>query len=230
MERLVVEEEKCFGAFSTWVRYELDKLSQQEGSDIRPNARFQPISVTHYLRHCLLESRISPYLAFGSRQVPLESNAESRQAEAWYEGLREVEERRARQAEHTDDVFDESLEIVMRRMKEELKGQEAATLLGKREQNETTEWQHPGQSSSLFRKMRDPPTSLPILLHLLASKVGAALDAAIKLVGEGVERESTAILGPLPSDEGRILVREREIAGEVSVIAFPVILKSAYST
>ncbi|KAI5476372.1 anaphase-promoting complex component Cut20/Apc4 [Pseudohyphozyma bogoriensis] len=181
LERLVMEEEKCFTAFSAWVRYELEKLAQQEGSDIRPNAKFQPIAVCHYIRHCLPESTISPYLNFGPATAPLETNADLAQAQAWYEALKDPEERKARAASFEGGENDESLSAMIRRMKEEL--------------------------------MAKVPTSIAFLLHILAGKIGAGMDGAMKRIGEGARKSEEVVLGSLPSAEAATEVRDR-IVGE----------------
>ncbi|KAL8283158.1 hypothetical protein RQP46_005936 [Phenoliferia psychrophenolica] len=67
LEVLALEEERSFSSFWHWLRFELEKVALQDGSDLRPLARFQPIPVAHYIRHCLPVDAggIAPLLNFG---------------------------------------------------------------------------------------------------------------------------------------------------------------------
>ncbi|GAA5894244.1 hypothetical protein JCM5296_004693 [Sporobolomyces johnsonii] len=122
LQRIAEEEERCFKSFSSWLHYELEKLAQQEGSEIRPQASFLPLPVGSYIRHSLAPSTspIAPFLSFGLASVPLSSNAELAGAESWLEGMKVG---RTEAQEVAERLGTETLEQALKRMTEELKGQ-----------------------------------------------------------------------------------------------------------
>ncbi|CEQ38948.1 SPOSA6832_00426 [Sporobolomyces salmonicolor] len=122
LQRIAEEEERCFKSFSLWLHYELEKLAQQEGSEIRLQASFLPLPVGSYIRHSLAPSTspIAPFLSFGLASAPLSSNAELAAAESWIEGMKVG---RTEAQEVAERLGTETLEQVLKRMPEELKGQ-----------------------------------------------------------------------------------------------------------
>ncbi|GAA5914814.1 hypothetical protein JCM8208_005711 [Rhodotorula glutinis] len=146
-QREVEEEERCFKHFSVWLHYELDKVAQQEGSEIRPVAAFDPLPVSHYIQHRLpsTASTIAPFLAFGLASAPLKDCAELKNAEAWVAQL-PVGTRALHDAElglvDRDDMRDDMrpgggddeqrLHMLVRRMAEEVQGQVDADELAAR--------------------------------------------------------------------------------------------------
>lgn len=177
---------------------ELEKVAQQEGSEIRPLAKFQPIPVAHYIRHCLADSTLSPFLSFGPSQTSIEENAQLREAQAWYAALRT-----------TPAEGEEEFEGMMKRMKEELRGQADAAMVGISTREERTRPQHGAKRLSV-------PQSVPALLHLLAGVVARGMEEAIQRVGGGAILEREEVVGSMEKGEGgKVLVRER-VVGEVS--------------
>ncbi|BGP21642.1 hypothetical protein JCM10295v2_000517 [Rhodotorula toruloides] len=136
MQREVEEEERCFKQFSVWLRFELDKVAQQEGSEIRPLANFLPMPVSHYIRHCLpsADSQISPYVSFGLATAPLSANGDLRAVQVWLDSLAA----HSTPSDHADQHSpardaDQSLREMLKRMGEELRGQvDASELEGRR--------------------------------------------------------------------------------------------------
>lgn len=205
-------------------------MSQQEGSEIRPTAKFQAIPVAHYIRHCLLESAISPYLDFGLGTAALSANAKLSVAQAWVDDVPAAKKR----AVAEDDA--ESLEDLLRRMKEELKGQMNAMLLeASRSHDAPLDSSkppsapltspappeaaldasalyegRPGRTDGSIRKtatvQAKPPNSLPIMLHLLAGKIAGVLDRAVHCVGATAIADSARHLHHLePTDDSPML-------------------------
>ncbi|BGP44776.1 hypothetical protein JCM10450v2_000590 [Rhodotorula kratochvilovae] len=134
LQREVEEEERCFKQFSVWLRYELDKVAAQEGSEVRPLAAFHPLPVSSYIQRRLppSASTIAPFLALGLASAPLKGNKEVERAEEWVAQL-PVGTRELRDAERGLDVDagadgeeggdDARLDALLRRMAEELQGQ-----------------------------------------------------------------------------------------------------------
>ncbi|BGP36700.1 hypothetical protein JCM10449v2_000601 [Rhodotorula kratochvilovae] len=134
LQREVEEEERCFKQFSVWLRYELDKVAAQEGSEVRPLAAFHPLPVSSYIQHRLppSASTIAPFLALGLASAPLKGNKEIERAEEWVAqlpvGTRELMDAEcgldvgtgADGEEGEDEV---RLDALLRRMAEELQGQ-----------------------------------------------------------------------------------------------------------
>lgn len=205
----MLEEERCFSSFAHWLRFELEKVAQQDGSDVRPLARFQPLPVAHYIRHCLPADAgaIGPLLSFGLATAPLELNVDLRAAEDWFDALGGDQE-----------LEGEGLRGVMRRMKEELKGQaDAAKVERTRPRASTTtqldrDKERPGRivdRATSSKSTRTEPTSLPVLLHLLAGKLAGALEHAMATVGNSATVREQVQLGH--HDPEQQLVRERLI-------------------
>ncbi|CDR39216.1 RHTO0S04e02916g1_1 [Rhodotorula toruloides] len=132
MQREVEEEERCFKQFGAWLHFELDKVAQQEGSEIRPLANFFPLPVSHYVRHCLpaTGSQISMYLSFGLATAPLSANGDLRAAEEWLNS-RTAQSARSDQAvqRSSAESAGASLKEMLKRMAEELRGQVDASEL-----------------------------------------------------------------------------------------------------
>ncbi|GAA5926463.1 hypothetical protein JCM3775_001025 [Rhodotorula graminis] len=146
-QREVEEEERCFKQFSVWLHYELDKVAQQEGSEIRPVAAFDPLPVSHYIQHRLpsTATTIAPFLAFGLASAPLKDCAEFKGAEAWVAqlpvgtpALRDTELGLVDGADMRDDMRpgggddERRLDALVRRMTEEVQGQVDADELAAR--------------------------------------------------------------------------------------------------
>lgn len=201
--QLVLEEERCFNAFRAWLKYgtsyapilvsglnfsttELEKVALQEGSDVRPSARFQPIPVAHYIRHCLPESLITPFLSFGLASVPLSANRDLTSARSWYDALR---------PDHVEKK--ESLDLLMKRMKEELKGQADRELAFSSEDMQESESEIEPERPPREEEgsvLGSAPKALPVLLHLLAEKVSVVLASAMQKIGEAVEKEGDSVV------------------------------------
>ncbi|SCV68825.1 BQ2448_946 [Microbotryum intermedium] len=120
LERVVVEEERCFDAFGAWLHYELEKVAAQEGSEIVPVANFTPLPVAHYIRHCLPTevNSILPFLNFGPFSASLDANLDLIRARKWIDEIEVVGRRKK-----TKEEGEEELVGLLKRMKEELKGQ-----------------------------------------------------------------------------------------------------------
>ncbi|PRQ72613.1 Anaphase-promoting complex, cyclosome, subunit 4-domain containing protein [Rhodotorula toruloides] len=132
MQREVEEEERCFKQFGAWLHFELDKVAQQEGSEIRPLANFVPLPVSHYIRHCLpvTGSQISTYLSFGLATAPLSANGDLRATEEWLDSLAAQSVRADHADAHlTGEGTQPSLKEMLKRMAEELRGQVDASEL-----------------------------------------------------------------------------------------------------
>lgn len=171
-------------------RAELEKLAQQEGSEVRPTARFHPVPVAHFIRRCLSETAISPFLDFGLGVTSIASNADLAAAQRWVDNIPLDGDQ--------DDPDAESLEAMLRRMKEEVKGQADAELLEasqrsqqppERRQNPTSVFHAPPPPATerpprVGKPKEERPVSLPILLHLLAGIVANVMDCAIRRIGE----------------------------------------------
>lgn len=200
-------------------------------------ARFQPIPVAHYITHCLPpEGTIHPYLHFGALNAPLEGNPEVEAGKAWLEAL-EFDERGGKVVREVGG--EDSLGSMLRRMKEELKGQADAEVLESSAANfsssgasrlppipfSTPPPQAPNQpyapsTESLERPQRlekpahaagTPPSSLPVMLHLLAGTLADGLDGAIRRVGEGAKVGEGVELGELEGGVSAGMVRGRVV-------------------
>ncbi|GAA5834295.1 hypothetical protein JCM9279_004274 [Rhodotorula babjevae] len=188
-QREVEEEERCFKQFSVWLHYELDKVAQQEGSEIRPLAAFDPLPVSHYIQHRLpsTAATLAPFLAFGLASAPLKDCAELKAAEAWVAQL-PVGARALRDAElglidgeSTVGGMGEGagndarrLDALVRRMTEEVQGQVDADELASRT---GTGWRRTG--SSLVPGAFNPaPAAKPEEVPSWAEGAGADPDNA----------------------------------------------------
>ncbi|SCZ90941.1 BZ3500_MvSof-1268-A1-R1_Chr1-3g02404 [Microbotryum saponariae] len=212
LERVVVEEERCFEAFGAWLHYELEKVAAQEGSEIVPIANFTPLPVAYYIRHCLPVdvNSILPFLNFGPFSASLDTNVDLIRSRRWIDQL-EVVGKRGK----TREEGEEELRSVSKRMKEELKGQITAERVeAMAEDGEGTlgGWDKegllgaegleppskpgddamgddvvpptaPGSANKAKLGEDDISVSLPILLHLLAERVARMMDQAITAVG-----------------------------------------------
>lgn len=145
-------------------------------------------------------------LGFGLGTVGLEQNAELREAEKWFEEMgREDEEVGAGKGKGKD-----GLEGMMKRMKEELKGQADALIveaMGVERRGEGERERPPRVEETVVG--RKAPTSLPVLLHLLASRLSKGMDEAVRRVGEGAVVAGSCGLGEIPAEAA--LVRGRMI-------------------
>ena len=141
----------------------------------------------------------------------MEGNVELKEAEEWFEGLENggvneaVEEK-------------EEVRIMMKRMKEELKGQADATLVGGARRKPKSslggegEKERPGRRrQSVEEGKRGPPGSIPVLLHLLAGKVAKGMQDAIMSVGKRAKVDDEAELGG-QAEGGLNLIRERFVS------------------
>lgn len=100
----------------------------------------------------------------------------------------------------------------MKRMKEELRGQVDAVLVGVGGRDESMQVERP-QRGTGPKSQLTVPESVPALLHLLAGIVEGGMKEAIQRVGGGAVLESEEVVGRLEGSEK--LVRER-VVGEVS--------------
>ncbi|KAM0793203.1 hypothetical protein ACM66B_000673 [Microbotryomycetes sp. NB124-2] len=219
-ETLIVEEHRCFNEFVAWIRYEFERVAQQEGSGPRPSANYRPVPVAHFIRRSLSESAVSPFLDFGMATTPLDSNAILKAGQAWLDSV-EIDERTF---EPVDDEVDwpDKLDKLVRRLKEELQGQFDAEDLERTDAeraqprlslssipvpfSKTESRAMPpfpdsdAQSRARERPEREKevdmldtrsrpvstlstPSSLPVLLHLLAELVSTNLQLSVQSVG-----------------------------------------------
>ena len=204
---------------------------------MRPLAKFQPIPVAHFISNCLDPdaSSLSPYLNFGLLNASLATNAELLSATEWLDGLH-FDADGALLPPGLSASGAETLEAMLRRMKEELKGQADAEILAAAASTSSASRiprppanpfvaappapasapkppigalerpQRPDKSSSLSTA----PTSLPVMLHLLAGRLAKGLDESIQRVGEGAVVGDAMQLGELEA-EGRAMVRGRVV-------------------
>lgn len=216
LERLTSEEEKCFAEFSGWLRYELEKVSALDGGDVRPRAAFQPRPVAHYLHHCLTESGLSPYLSFGLGSSPLESSVELTQVRAWLDGLG------GNPGPNRDGAESEGLSSMLRRMKEELRGQLDAVRVGKTAEaaplTAGDTWTEAMPVPAKAPSGDEAPIALPALLHVLAETVSGVMQRAVEQVGQACVVDPPIVVGlltePQPGELPRRVrswtIRERE--------------------
>jgi len=198
LERMAAEEERCFAELSAWLRFELEKVSAADGSDVHPRACFEPRPVAHYLHNCLTDSAISPFLAFGLSTSPLDSSVELKEVRTWLAGLSEP--KLVRVSLGAGDAGEkETLETMAKRMKEELKGQLDA------------QWAAGacagagvgvggGMTEAMPARVTEPatgkgPAALPALLHVLVETVAGVMERAIGKIGQGVVVGEPTVIG-----------------------------------
>lgn len=222
LEREVAEEERCFGEFGAWMKYELEKVAAADGSDVSPRASFEPRPVAHYLRHCLTESAVSPFLAFGLSTASLDSSVELKEVRAWVQGLEG--HGLAGKSSGGDGVWQgEGLEGVLKRT-EELRGQLFAQWTASRGPV-NTEGSHDegGSTRAAERSAVEGPVALPALLHVLVETVSGVMERAIGKVGKAEAVGEPVVVGlmtePDPANlPGRVKSRLIEQGGEVVLL------------
>ncbi|GAA6058705.1 hypothetical protein JCM10212_003393 [Sporobolomyces blumeae] len=196
LNRVVEEEARCFKAFRSWLRYELDKLAQHEGSEVRPVADFHPLPVSSYIADSLgpLTSPINPYLSMGLASVPLAQNHLIAAAEQWVD---QIDLDRGRHAGRRD----ETLEDLLKRLGEELQGRLDRASVETHAPSRKEPLEREGAPTAPFARSTEEtddvrpaedrasassvavPTSIPVLLHLVAKMSGRVMDQAVRSVG-----------------------------------------------
>ncbi|GAA5923221.1 uncharacterized protein JCM15063_003574 [Sporobolomyces koalae] len=206
LQPVVEEEERCFKAFSIWLHYELDKLAQQEGSEVRPVAAFHPVPVSSYIQHSLSAqtSPIDPFLTMGLASMTLAQNSFLTSGQKWVDQL-EVNQGR-------ESVTRESFEAMSKRLSEEFKGQKerdelesqgrstvgaetgsrndqsfaiespATAPFAKTASSQVEDIRPPALGAS-ETNAQPPPASISVLLHLVGKLVGETMSTAVRRVG-----------------------------------------------
>lgn len=140
---------------------------------MRPCARFHILPVSHYIQHCLADSVITPYFAFGLAATPLEGNTAVREAEEWCV----AEDVRARDQQDQDKLEDDAwMDIIERKMSED---------------------SHASLSSDRTEHEKWHLLSIPVLLHVAASKLGTLFNRSMGSLIETRELESVIDIGNL---------------------------------
>ncbi|GAA5877038.1 hypothetical protein JCM16303_006141 [Sporobolomyces ruberrimus] len=217
LQAVVEEEGRCFKAFSVWLHYELDKLAQQEGAEVRPNAAFHPVPVSHYIEHSLSPqtSPINPYLSMGLASISLSQNAAITSAEKWVEQLELGSAR---------NHAKETLDSMLKRLGEELSGQKEKEQVARHAKSSGEEMiddedekfaieppfaqastgnddVRPITTNQQGKSEHPTPTSIPILLHLVGQLVGDVMSRAMKRVGDKASLGDRVERGPIEEDE-----------------------------
>ncbi|GAA6018169.1 hypothetical protein JCM11491_005618, partial [Sporobolomyces phaffii] len=209
----------------------LDKLAQQEGSEVRPHAAFHPVPVSAYIQDSLSPqtSPLSPYLSMGLASIALAQNSAISNGERWVDQIELDRPRR--------DESAASLAATLKRLGEELSGQKGRAHVGVVERRDRgavprdagiadaelaiePPFVHaptaasadevrpsnttPAQSQSQSQS-RSPepavPTSIPVLLHLVGKLVGGVMHSAMTRVGASATPSVASSVELGPLDE-----------------------------
>lgn len=201
----------------TYDPVELDKLAQQDGSEVRPVAKFHPIPVSSYIENSLSPqtSPITSFLSMGLASLPLPQNSAISSGLKWVHSLKT-------NLEEEDEGTQESLEATLKRLGEELKGQkeregleaerdamirddmldldefaiDAATHPPFAQQPTNVDEARPTVTPSEIPEV-PPPTSISVLLHLVANLSGKVMENAVRNVGALQELQGSTERGPL---------------------------------
>ncbi|GAA5958492.1 hypothetical protein JCM3765_007894 [Sporobolomyces pararoseus] len=200
LQGVVEEEERCFKAFSVWLHYELDKLAQQEGSEVRPNAAFHPVPVSAYIQDSLSPqtSPINTFLSMGLASLSLSQNAAITNAQKWVDEI-ELDSSNGEDSE-------EALQARLKRLGEELNGQKERQQITDQSAKSSKDridmdddfsierpFAHtlpaaddvrPPLTSKPSSDRAEAPISIPILLHFVGKLVGDAMSKASTRAGE----------------------------------------------
>ena len=254
VEKFILEQESSFASFSRWVRYgtstlshslpaypinlgciiaEIEKINMPEGADTRPTARFQPLPVSQYILNSLASSPITPFLDFGLGTTSLEQNLVVAQVERWFDSKIDGSSSGSGEGNGMGLKEEESLFAVMRRMKEELRGQADAALLStststtalppsaerpKRVDIPTNDDEESIRANTSFGTtslgQKLDVDSIPVLLHVLAGRLAGTFQLSLEKLGRGIVVREGVELGKWLGDEvEEVTVRERLVDG-----------------
>ncbi|GAA5908343.1 uncharacterized protein JCM6883_004356 [Sporobolomyces salmoneus] len=231
LQGVVEEEERCFKAFSVWLHYELDKLAQQEGSEVRPNAAFHPVPVSSYITDSLSPqtSPVNPFLTMGLASLSIAQNSAITNGQKWVDQL---------QLDHSvqEEGSNETLQAMLKRLKEELSGQKERDHVaagGPKSQEEkmievdefsieppfaqpSTTVDEPRPTSTVATQsspQHEALTSIPILLHFVGKLAGEVMSKAMTRIGNKSTLSERKELGQLQEEEesGRRTQRVRSV-------------------